>query len=95
MFQTTNQIIIIIIIIIIIPKMMVYSGESHLNGWFGGTPISGNHYIEVSQKKKMGYPQLSSISNDVIFPYKLSSDKGVPTSMETPMCGMQVTFKIH
>ena len=28
-----------------IPKMMVYSGESHLNGWFGGTPISGNHHM--------------------------------------------------
>ena len=24
------------------PKWMVYNGKSHLNGWFGGTPIYGN-----------------------------------------------------
>ena len=26
-------------------KRMVYSGKSHEKGWFGGTPISGNHQI--------------------------------------------------
>ena len=25
------------------PKWMVYNGQSHWSGWFGGTPILGNH----------------------------------------------------
>ena len=27
------------------PKWMVYKGKSHSNGWFGGTPISGNLHL--------------------------------------------------
>ena len=30
------------------PKWMVYSGKSYENGWFRGTPISGNHHMFVA-----------------------------------------------
>ena len=29
------------------PKWMVYNGKYHENGWFGGTPISGNLHIGI------------------------------------------------
>ena len=38
------------------PKMMVYNGKSHLNRWFGGTSISGNHHI-FKEKKHHGSKQ--------------------------------------
>ena len=28
------------------PKWLVFNGQSHQNGGFGGTPISGNHHVE-------------------------------------------------
>ena len=29
-------------------QWLVCNGKSHLNGWFGGTPISGNHHMMCS-----------------------------------------------
>ena len=29
------------------PKWLVYEGRSHWNGWFGGSPISGNHQFLI------------------------------------------------
>ena len=29
------------------PKWMVYNGKYHENGWFGGTPVSGNLHIGI------------------------------------------------
>ena len=45
------------------PKWLVYNGKSYLNGWFGGTPISGNHHI-VNNSKYSKLRQESVKSHD-------------------------------
>ena len=37
------------------PKWLVYKGKSNENGWFGGTPISGNHHFEFHHFGKLSY----------------------------------------
>ena len=35
-------------------KCLIYKGKSHENGWFGGTPISGNHQINSKLREGEG-----------------------------------------
>ena len=39
---------------------LVYKGTSYWNGWFGGTPISGNHHLPAS----VGKSACISLDND-------------------------------
>ena len=44
------------------PKWIVHKGKSHWNGWFGGTPISGNLHLEMVELYwfRMISPELGS-----------------------------------
>ena len=37
------------------PKWMIYNGNPHTNGWFGGTPIFGNpHMVDTKHTNALG-----------------------------------------